>query len=101
MDHLSKKPKIENYTSLYNTYGIITEGVSLDENNQVLVSPQLVNDGWKTGLTFQEGSDDNQAIAVVLDEIKTRSPLYEIKIGFIKDGPFSKTRCLLLKEKDL
>lgn len=97
----NKINKIENYTDLYNIYGIIKNGVTLDENNKIILSTELMDEGWKTGMTFQEGLDDKQSISAVLSEIGSKKFLYDIKIAFLRDEPFSKIRCLLLKYKDL
>jgi len=97
----NKINKIENYTDLYNIYGIIKNGVTLDENNKIILSTELMDEGWKTGMTFQEGLDDKQSISAVLSEIDSKKFLYDIKIAFLRDEPFSKIRCLLLKYKDL
>jgi hypothetical protein len=91
----SEKKEIK-MTDLYNQYGLVIEGVSLSEDNKkIIVSDELANDGWRAEYSFQESSN----IEYVLDEIKTKELLYEIKIAVVKDEPFSHIRCLLIKEK--
>lgn len=81
---------------LYNKYGVVREGVSLSEDNKkIIISDDLIKDGWRAEYSFQENSNPQY----VLDEIKSKELLYEIKIAVVKDEPFAHIRCLLLKEK--
>lgn len=87
----------ETMVDLYNKYGLIREGVS-EEGGKIMLSNKLIDEGWKVGLSFRD-TDDH--VKHVLEEINSKKLLYEIKIAFVKDEPFSHIRCLLLKDKKL
>lgn len=85
----------EKMIDVYNKYGIISEGVFLEEN-KVILSEELQNEGWKVGLTFRD-TDDH--VSQVQEKINLGKNFNEFKIGIIHDLPFSHIRCLLFREK--
>ncbi len=85
--------EINNITieSLYNQNTLIKDGVSLDEKNQFILSPELINEGWNVGMGFQEKSNPKS----ISDEIQRLKFLkYETGIAILRDG----IRCIIYKD---
>ncbi len=91
----SEKLKIS-MVDLYNTYGLITEGV-IEEGGKITLSNKLIDEGWKVGLSFRD-TDDH--VKYVIDEIETGKHLYDFTLAVIKNEPFNRTRVILFKEKN-
>ena len=71
----------------------LSEGCTLDEKNQFILSDDLINEGWKVGISFQNASDEN----IVSEEINRLKRLrYEVK-GLMVKG-MENIKCLIYKE---
>lgn len=84
-----KQPLELSYLAYFN------EGITMDENNQFILDENLIKEGWKIGMGFQERSNEK----IVSDEIRRLKELrYEVKGLMVKEMEY--IRCLIYREKN-
>ena len=76
-----------------NGLAYLNEGCVLDKDNQFILSEDLIKDGWKIGMSFQDKSNEK----IISDEIlRLKNSKYTVK-GLMVKG-MEHIKCLIYRE---